>query len=29
MSFAGLSDPLDRAALILYMNANGSNMPLA
>ncbi|MEM8696395.1 MAG: cytochrome c family protein [Pseudomonadota bacterium] len=28
MSFAGLSDPLDRAALILYMNANGSNMPL-
>lgn len=28
MSFAGLSDPLDRAAVILYMNANGSNMPL-
>ena len=28
MSFAGLSDPLDRAALILYLNANGSNMPL-
>ncbi|QLC22115.1 c-type cytochrome [Parasphingopyxis sp. CP4] len=28
MSFAGLSDPLDRAALILYMNANGSDMPL-
>ena len=28
MSFAGLSDPLDRAALILYMNANGSGMPL-
>lgn len=28
MSFAGLSDPLDRAALILYLNASGSNMPL-
>ena len=28
MSFAGLSDPLDRAAVILYLNANGSNMPL-
>jgi len=28
MSFAGLSDPLDRAALILYMNAQGSNLPL-
>lgn len=28
MSFAGLSDPIDRAAVILYMNANGSNMPL-
>jgi len=28
MSFAGLSDPLDRAALILYLNANGSNIPL-
>ncbi|MGP1353405.1 MAG: c-type cytochrome [Parasphingopyxis sp.] len=28
MSFAGLSDPLDRAAVILYMNANGSNLPL-
>jgi cytochrome c len=28
MSFAGLSDPLDRAALLLYLNANGSNMPL-
>lgn len=28
MSFAGLSDPLDRAALILYLNTNGSNMAL-
>ncbi len=28
MSFAGLSDPLDRAAVILYMNAQGSNLPL-
>lgn len=28
MSFAGLSDPLDRAAVILYLNANGSNLPL-
>ena len=28
MSFAGLSDPLDRAAVILYLNAQGSNLPL-
>jgi cytochrome c len=28
MSFAGLSDPLDRAAVILYMNAQGSNVAL-
>ncbi len=28
MSFAGLSDPLDRAAVILYMNAQGSEMAL-
>ena len=28
MSFAGLSDPLDRAAVILYLNANGSNLPI-
>lgn len=28
MSFAGLSDILDRAAVILYLNSNGSNLPL-
>lgn len=28
MSFAGLSDPMDRANLIAYMNAQGSNLPL-
>lgn len=28
MSFAGLSDPYDRAALILYLNEQGSNLPL-
>lgn len=28
MSFAGLSDVADRAAVILYMNAQGSNLPL-
>lgn len=28
MSFAGLSDPLDRAAVILYLNEQGSNLPL-
>jgi len=28
MSFAGLSNPEDRANLIVYMNAQGSNLPL-
>ena len=28
MSFAGLSSPEDRANLIVYMNAQGSNLPL-
>lgn len=28
MSFAGLSDVNDRAAVMLYMNAQGSNLPL-
>lgn len=28
MSFAGLSDPYDRASVILYMNEQGSNMAL-
>jgi cytochrome c len=28
MSFAGLSDPQDRANLIAYLNAQGSNLPL-
>lgn len=28
MSFAGLSDPMDRANLIAYLNAQGSNLPL-
>lgn len=28
MSFAGLSDPKDRANVIAYMNAQGSNLPL-
>ena len=28
MSFAGLSNPEDRANLIVYLNAQGSNLPL-
>jgi cytochrome c len=28
MSFAGLSDPQDRANVMAYMNAQGSNLPL-
>jgi cytochrome c len=28
MTFAGISKPEDRAALLLYMNAQGSNLPL-
>ena len=28
MSFAGLSDPKDRANVIAYLNAQGSNLPL-
>lgn len=28
MSFAGISDPMQRADLILYLNAQGSNLPL-
>jgi cytochrome c len=28
MSFAGLSNPEERAALLLYLNAQGSNLPL-
>ncbi len=28
MSFAGLSSPEDRANLIVYLNAQGSNLPL-
>ncbi|MGL5838889.1 MAG: c-type cytochrome [Sphingorhabdus sp.] len=28
MSFAGLGNPEERASLILYMNAQGSNLPL-
>lgn len=28
MSFAGLSDPMDRANVILYLNSKGSNLPL-
>ncbi|RYD40450.1 MAG: cytochrome c family protein, partial [Sphingomonadales bacterium] len=28
MSFAGLSSPEDRANLIVYMNSQGSNLPL-
>ena len=28
MTFAGLSDPQDRADVIAYMNAQGSNLPL-
>lgn len=28
MTFAGLSDPQDRANLIAYLNAQGSNLPL-
>ena len=28
MSFAGLSDPADRANVIAYINAQGSNLPL-
>ncbi|MBW4330189.1 cytochrome c family protein [Stakelama sp. CBK3Z-3] len=28
MTFAGLSDPQDRANVILYLNQNGSNVPL-
>ena len=28
MSFAGLSKPEDRANLIAYLNAEGSNLPL-
>lgn len=28
MTFAGLSDPMDRANIILYMNKQGSNLPL-
>jgi cytochrome c len=28
MTFAGLSDPMDRADVIAYLNAQGSNLPL-
>jgi cytochrome c len=28
MSFAGLTDPMDRANVILYLNSKGSNLPL-
>jgi cytochrome c len=28
MSFAGISDPMQRADVILYLNAQGSNLPL-
>ena len=28
MTFAGLSDPMDRANVILYLNKQGSNLPL-
>jgi cytochrome c len=28
MTFAGLSDPVDRANVILYLNSKGSNLPL-
>lgn len=28
MTFAGLSDPMDRANIILYLNQQGSNLPL-
>jgi len=28
MSFAGLSNPMDRADVILYLNSKGSNLPL-
>lgn len=28
MTFAGLSDPQDRANLMVFLNANGSNLPL-
>lgn len=28
MTFAGLSDPMDRANIILYLNKQGSNLPL-
>jgi cytochrome c len=28
MSFAGLGNPEERAALLLYINAQGSNLPL-
>ncbi|KUR73149.1 cytochrome C [Novosphingobium fuchskuhlense] len=28
MSFAGLSDPMQRANVILYLNSQGSNLPL-
>ena len=28
MTFAGLSDPQERANVIAYMNAQGSNLPL-
>jgi cytochrome c len=28
MTFAGLSDPQDRANVMAYLNANGSNLPL-
>jgi len=28
MSFAGISDPQQRADVILYLNSQGSNLPL-
>jgi cytochrome c len=28
MTFAGLGKPEDRAAMILYLNSQGSNLPL-